>query len=94
MNNEKMRVSVKEPICTMCGKELDEFDLDARFQVQHYIGFGSVYDLNILEARLCCKCFDKILNTILPMFKYDPLYAYDIVSEDGKLIAKRIEGEW
>ena len=78
-------------VCTMCGKELDDWDMNADFYFKHYIGFGSKYDLNILEARLCCKCFDKILDTILPMFKNNPLAEYETVSEDGKLICKPIK---
>ena len=75
----------------MCGKELDEWDLNADFNFERYIGFGSKYDLHIFEAHLCCKCFDKILDTILPMFKNNPLSEYEIVDEDGKLICKPIK---
>ena len=76
-------------ICSMCGKELDEFDLQEDFYFKHYIGYGSKYDLDIFEARLCCDCFDKILDTLLPMFKSNPLNEYEIVNEGNKLIAKR-----
>ena len=75
----------------MCGNELDDWDLDADFHFNRYIGFGSKYDLSIFEAHLCCKCFDKILDTILPMFKNNPLSEYEIVDEDGKLICKPIK---
>ena len=34
-------------ICTMCGKELDDWDLNANFHFKHYIGFGSAYDMSI-----------------------------------------------
>lgn len=78
-------------ICTMCGKDLDDWDLNADFHFRHYIGFGSKYDLHIFKAHLCCKCFDRILDTILPMFKNSPLTEYEIVDEDGKLICKPIK---
>ena len=81
----------KKLTCTMCGNELDDWDLDADFHFNRYIGFGSKYDLSIFEAHLCCKCFDKILDTILPMFKNNPLSEYEIVDEDGKLICKPIK---
>ena len=77
-------------ICSMCGKELDEFDLQEDFSFKRYIGYGSRYDMNIFEARLCCDCFDKILDAVLPMFKINPLSEYELVSDNGnKLIAKR-----
>ena len=78
-----------KPACTMCGCEFDKWDISENLHFEHFIGYGSSYDMNIFEARLCCKCFDRILNTILPMFKINPLSEYDIVSEDGKLIARR-----
>lgn len=81
-------------ICSMCSNKLDEFDLQENFSFKRYIGYGSKYDLNIFEARLCCDCFDKILDTVLPMFKSNPISEYEIVSDDGnKLIAKRKEKE-
>ena len=79
----------KNLICTMCGCELDEWDINEDLHFEHFIGYGSSYDMNIFDARLCCKCFDTILDTILPMFKINPLSEYDIVSEDGKIIPKK-----
>ena len=79
----------KKLTCTMCGCELDEWDINEDLHFEHFIGYGSSYDTNIFEARLCCKCFDRILDTILPMFRTNPLSEYDIVSEGDKCIAKR-----
>ena len=62
-----------ESICTMCGRNLDEADQEQDFHFKRWIGYGSKYDLNICEARLCCDCFDKILDAELPMFKINPL---------------------
>ena len=78
-----------ENICTMCSKTLDEADKEQDFHFKQWIGYASKYDMNIFEARLCCDCFDKILDTVLPMFKSNPLTEYEIVSEGNKLIAKR-----
>ena len=78
-------------ICSMCEKELDEFDLQEKFSFKRYIGYGSKYDMNILDVKLCCGCFDKILDTLLPMFKIKPLTEYEIVSDGDKLIGRRKE---
>jgi hypothetical protein len=77
----------------MCEKELDEFDLQEKFSFKRYIGYGSKYDMNILDVKLCCDCFDKLLDAVLPMFKINPLTEYEIiVSDDGnKLIGRRKE---
>lgn len=78
-------------ICSMCGKELDEFDLQENFSFKRYIGYGSKYDMNILDFKLCCNCFDRALETLLPMFKINPLTEYEIVSDGDKLIGRRKE---
>ena len=95
MTNEEttseMPISDNKLICTMCGNELDDCDIDANFHFQHYIGFGSKYDMSLFEARLCCRCYDKILDKILPMFKNNPLWDCEIVNENGMLITKVIE---
>lgn len=78
-------------ICSMCEKELDEFDLQEDFSFKRYIGYGSKYDMNIIYVKLCCNCFDRALETLLPMFKINPLTEYEIVSDGDKLIGRRKE---
>ena len=79
--------------CTMCEKEFDDCDYDFNCSIEKWIGFGSKYDLTIFKAHLCCTCFDKVLDTILPMFKKSPLTEYDLVNKDGKLIAVPVKNE-
>ena len=77
---------MEKKICTMCGEELDEQDINSRIHLKHYINYPSKYDLSVLEFDLCTDCLDKTLDTILPMFKNSPLEDYEIYSEmrDGK----------
>ena len=65
------------PKCTMCEKLLNEWDLGEDFYFKRRIGYGSKYDFHIFEARLCCDCFDRALDKILPMFKESPLIKYE-----------------
>ena len=65
------------PRCTMCKKQLDEWDMQEDFYFKRRIGYGSKYDFHIFEARLCCDCFDSVLDKILPMFKVSPLSEYE-----------------
>ncbi len=65
------------PKCTMCKKTLNEWDLSEDFYFKRRIGYGSKHDLHIFEARLCCDCFDRALDKILPMFKESPLIKYE-----------------
>lgn len=65
---------MNENHCTMCGQNLDEWDINQDFSLNTYIGYGSKYDTETLNARFCCKCFDKIIdyiskNCVLSPFK-------------------------
>ncbi len=65
------------PKCTMCEKPLDEWDIQEDYYFKRRIDYGSKYDFHIFEARLCCSCFDKVLDKILPIFKASPLSEYE-----------------
>ncbi len=60
-------------ICTMCGHYFDDWDLEANNYIYHYFGFGSKKDDKIFEADLCCDCYDKIIDKIIPLFPLYPL---------------------
>lgn len=47
--------------CNCCGKELDLFDLQQDFTIHRKVEYGSVYDGTLIEIRLCCDCFDKLV---------------------------------
>lgn len=52
--------------CNFCGKELDLFDIQADFSIRkNPVGYGSVHDLESVDLRLCCGCFDLIVNTCM-----------------------------
>ena len=56
-------------MCNMCGKKFDDFDAQEEFGFHYYFGYGSKYDLEQIDADFCCKCFDKILDWIVPQVK-------------------------
>ena len=68
-------------ICNRCGKTFDFWDNQENFNIDKYIGFGSRYDLNRIRLHLCCDCFDKLLDWLIPQCKYNPLSEYDITGE-------------
>ena len=49
-------------ICHYCGHELNEFDLQEEFVIQTIPGYGSNYDMEEISLRLCCDCFDKLVE--------------------------------
>ncbi len=48
--------------CNHCGKQLDELDMRESFTIHTTAGYGSKYDLNEIDLRLCCDCFDRLVD--------------------------------
>lgn len=59
--------------CTMCGKEFDMWDEQENFCFEHNVGYGSKYDMEKVNVNLCCDCFDKVMDMIIPMCKESPI---------------------
>lgn len=57
----------------MCGKELDMWDLQEDFSFNHHVGYGSKYDCDVIHLALCCDCFDKVMDYIVPQCKISPI---------------------
>ncbi len=64
--------------CSMCGKDFDVWDCQEDFCFDRHIGYGSEFDLKHIKFNLCCKCFDKVLKMLLPMFKETCMKEYDV----------------
>lgn len=65
-------------ICNMCGNRFDFWDEQEDFSFQRYIGYGSRYDFSHIDICLCCDCFDKVMDWLLPQCRKDPLSDYDV----------------
>lgn len=65
-------------VCNICGKEFDMWDVQENFGLHYIVGYGSKYDLNKISLSMCCDCFDRIFDYILPQCKINPLTEYDI----------------
>ena len=63
-------------ICNMCGKTFDFWDNQESFCFDHYIGYGSTHDFERIRLNLCCNCFDKVIDWIIPQCKHDPISEY------------------
>ncbi len=49
-------------VCNLCGKELDFWDVQEDFTLHRHVGYGSGYDGEVIKLRLCCECFDHIVD--------------------------------
>lgn len=65
-------------ICNMCGNRFDFWNEQEDFSFQRYIGYGSRYDFSHIDICLCCDCFDKVMDWLLPQCRKDPLSDYDV----------------
>lgn len=59
-------------VCNLCGKPLDEWDAQEDFHMHTHVGYGSVHDMEEVDLRLCCDCFDKLVGacTVSPVVEY------------------------
>lgn len=60
-------------LCNLCGKEFDIWDEQEEFGIHTRPGYGSQYDGDDVDLDLCCRCFDRLMNKLIPMCKLDPL---------------------
>ena len=85
LNNEKIRSHGEGYIaiykCDVCGKEEESMFIN---DIHHIFGYGSKYDMSLLDLNVCDECFDKMFENILPMFKINPLKDYDVFNHIGK----------
>jgi hypothetical protein len=70
-------------ICNMCGKTFDIWDNQENFSFDHCIGYGSTHDLHRIKIDLCCQCFDKVVDWILPQCKHNPMSEYPTNGKRG-----------
>lgn len=62
--------------CNMCGKTFDYWDHEENISLDHFIGYGSKHDMHRMQLNLCCKCFDKVVDWIIPQCKTNPMTEY------------------
>lgn len=69
-------------LCNMCGKKFDDFDAQEEFGFHYFVGYGSKYDLERIDADFCCECFDKIIDWLAPQMKI-PIFSgeYKLANE-------------
>jgi hypothetical protein len=48
--------------CNICGKQFDYWDYSEHFEINTICGYGSTHDMEEHHVRLCCECFDKLVD--------------------------------
>ena len=59
--------------CHLCGKQFNFWDEKQDFSFDRHVGYGSKYDRTDIALNLCCSCFDKVMDRLLPQCAVDPL---------------------
>lgn len=60
-------------ICNVCGKGFDIFDTQEDFSIHRMLGYGTKYDGDRLDLKICCSCMEKIID----MCKETPVVCTD-----------------
>lgn len=48
--------------CNKCGAVLDQWDRQEDYTIHTTCGYGSAHDGDTVELRLCCHCFDELVD--------------------------------
>ena len=59
--------------CHFCGKQFNFWDERQDFSFFRHVGYGSKYDRTDIALNLCCHCFDKVMDWLLPQCAVDPV---------------------
>lgn len=51
-----------ERVCNICGQRLDFFDEQQELTIHKRLEYGSRYDGDIVRLRMCCDCFDNLVD--------------------------------
>ena len=76
--------------CHLCGKQFNLWDERQDFSFERHVGYGSKYARKDIALNLCCNCFDKVMNWLLPQCAVDPMRGE---SESGASLKAFPEGD-
>ena len=50
-------------VCSVCGKQLDLWDIQEDFTIHKRLGYGTKYDGDDICLKLCCECMEKLIDS-------------------------------
>ena len=71
---EEVRAEASKIKCNICGRPFNEWDIymgDNRYDI--FVNYPSCHDHSRIQFNFCVKCFDRVLDTIIPMCTIDPV---------------------
>ena len=77
--------------CNLCGKQFNLWDERQDFSFDRHVGYGSKYARKNIALNLCCNCFDKVIDWLLPQCAVDPMRGE---CESGLPIKALLEGDF
>ena len=60
-------------LCNICGNIFDMLDEQEHFGIHYDVGYGSTHDGERIDVDFCCKCFDRLIDCLLPQCTIDPI---------------------
>ncbi len=52
----------RELVCNKCGKKFDVWDTQENFTIKSDLGYGTKYDGEKLDIKLCCNCMETLID--------------------------------
>jgi hypothetical protein len=61
--------------CNMCGRELSYIDINCNpFHLLYDVGYGSIYDMDTVDCKLCCSCQDNLIKYLKKKCVVNPVH--------------------
>ena len=59
--------------CNLCGNVIDPMTGRGGIHISEELGYGSKYDMDLLDMEICYECLDRIVDAcrISPVRPYD-----------------------
>lgn len=52
----------KAMYCKLCGRQLDYYDVIEDYSIVRRLGYGTKYDGEYIDLRLCCDCMEQLID--------------------------------
>lgn len=58
-----MKDNLIRQVCNVCGRDLDEVDVQEDYGIHKVMGYGTKFDGDTLDLHLCCNCMENLIDS-------------------------------
>lgn len=74
----ELEYKAENTTCTMCGRQFTFLDAQEGFGFDYTCGHGTKFENRHIRIDLCCECFDKVMDFVIPICKENPIVSTEV----------------